>query len=338
MLNASMTKMMKLSALALLALGLSAGAAQVPDRGAIDFIHLSDTHVIQRQGIDPAALPKEIALKAKAGPNLLRFLSRVPARHHVQFLVGSGDAADGYAFQGSANAMVWGQIQYFQSIASKSPVPFYAGLGNHDLTRYSVLSGKQSSDQAVAGEARAAWIRTVSVFAKGTYYSFEKVTEGRRFLFLVLDNGYYGGALDGQAPADHNQRIQHLDHEQLYWMLGQLQAHPTEVPILVMHIPLTDDEMSHQIENVLRAGTKAPVILALVGHLHVSSAIDERPLSDGQTVFQVHTTAFFLDANNWRRIHMTKDCIWISRADDQGRAQRVIKLAATACPADLQLP
>jgi hypothetical protein len=32
---------------------------------------------------------------------------------------------------------------------------------------------------------------------------------------------------------------------------------------------------------------------------------------------------------------MTKDCIWISRADDQGRAQRVINLGATACPADL---
>jgi len=332
-------KLMKLSALSVLALGLSAGHAQAPSSpDAIDFIHLSDTHVIQTQGIDRNALPKDIAKKGSAGANLLRFVTTMPARHHIQFLVGSGDAADGYAFQGSGSRMVRGQIQYLQSIVSKSPVPFYAALGNHDVTQYSVLNGKQSSDQAVAGEARAAWIRAVPQFAKGTYYSFEKVTEGRRFLFLVLDNGYYGGPLDAQVPTDRNQRIQHLDHEQLYWMLGQLQAHPTDVPILVMHVPLTDDEMSHQIETVVKAGTRAPVVLALVGHLHVSSAIDERPLRDGQTLFQVHTTAFFADANNWRRIHMTKDCIWISRTDDQAHAQRVINLGAAACPTALQLP
>ena len=337
----SMMKMTRLSIVFLLsALGLSIGHANARADAAIDFIHLSDTHVIEKTDIRPDTLPKDIEQKQTSGARLARFLSDVPRRQHIQFFADSGDAVDGYAFRGNAGDMIRGQIQHFRAIVSKSPVPFYVTLGNHDLTQYLPIAGKTYGDQSTAGEARAAWVRTIPEFSKGTYYSVEKVAGETRYLFLFLDNGFYGGPLDGSKLTDRSPRVQHLDYEQLYWLQGQLQSHPADVPVLVMHIPLTDDEMSHQIEGVLRTGTKSPLVLALVGHLHVSSAIDDIPLRDGQSLIQVHTTAFFMDSNNWRRIRMTKDCIWISRTDDHLTAQRVVKLDANAaeCPSSLNLP
>lgn len=334
-----MRKLSVVSALAML-LGLaSAACAGAPADSAIDFIHMSDTHVIRTQGIAQAALPKDIAQKQDSGARLRRFLAEAPARYHVQFFVHSGDATDGFAYQGTGTDMVEGQIQHLRTILSQSPVPIYIALGNHDVTQYLVLGGQAYNDQSIAGEARAAWTRTMPEFGKGTYYSFEKAAGGRRYLFLMLDDGYYGGPLDTRTLIDRPARVQHFDYAQLYWMLAQLRAHPTDVPVLVMHVPLTDDEMSRQIEAVVRLGTDAPVVLALVGHLHVSSAIDDIPLRAGQTLVQVHTTAFFLGSDQWRRIRMTGDCVWISRTDDHATAQRVLAVGTdpAACPAGMTL-
>ncbi len=52
-----------------------------------------------------------------------------------------------------------------------SPLPLYAGLGNHDVQHYGLLDGRLAPDQS---NLEAAWVRKAPCFQQGTYYAFQR--------------------------------------------------------------------------------------------------------------------------------------------------------------------
>lgn len=272
------------------------------DEPTLDFIHLTDTHVIQLEGVDA----RIVAARQHFRPSLNAlpaFLADAGGKHRPAFFLITGDLIDAFRLAG-----VNGQVDAFTRATKASPAPLYLALGNHDIVHYRMdpVTGKHVADQSEAGEARATWIAAADCFRKGTYYSFEKQVGRATYLFLVLDNSYNTGE---------------IAQEQLAWLRRQVAARGERAVIVAMHIPLIENATSHAIRSAL---ADARVALVLAGHTH-RDRIAEITVGRGRTV-EVRTAAFGYGETHWRRIRLRQDRIEVYATGEPARVVKTIAL------------
>ena len=292
-----------------------------------EFMHLADTHVMDLNGVhlQVAAAREHYHHTADA---LTGFLKRIHREHDPGFAIISGDLIDAYSFLGANGAPVYGQLDRFAQIYRRSPVPLFLALGNHDILHYGARSTGTGTvpDQTSAGEARAGWIRAIDCFRHGTYYSFERRIGSTLYAFLVLDNGYYGGALAGESPGKTRQY--RLAHEQLYWLKKQAERYRNDVMILILHVPLSDDPMGQLIESAI--ADRENVALSFTGHTHDANKIEELPFHDQPAFYQVRTPGFCRSDKHWRLVRLFENRIEISPTGRPEESAEVIALPVAA--------
>lgn len=300
--------------LSLLPAVFAAGWRQNP---SVEFIHLTDTHVVDLSGVAEPLASARSHFRG-SGAALSAFLSgdRRPAA--ASFALITGDLIDAFSFAAPDGGRVYGQIAAFERATRGSRIPLYLLLGNHDIQHYAAgATGKPAADHSVAGQARAAWIGAVpSSFEKGTYYSVEKQAGGTRYVILMLDNGYSAaGSPDGAGLR--------MAHEQAYWIRRQAELHRGAVIILAMHIPLGADSASQAVKAAV-SGSRSPV-LVLAGHNH-KDGIEDIALGETAGV-QVRTAAFGYGTNNWRRIRLAPGRVEVFATGRPDQIERTIGLA-----------
>lgn len=284
---------------------------------SIDFIHISDTHVIDLQRV-AAPLVKAREHFADAERRLAALLAGAGRPKTASFALITGDLTDAFSFSGADGSTVAVQVEAFRRATEKSPIPLHLTLGNHDIQHYGLAAEgmKPAADQSVAGAARAAWTRSAECFRDGTYYEFTKQAGGTRYAFLMLDNGY-GAAGSADRPGIG------IAHEQLYWLRRRAAANAESIIILAMHIPLGKDANSEAIRSAVSGVPNIALILA--GHNH-RDQIEDFTLGASKAV-QVRTAALGYGEHNWRRVRLLADRVEIYRTGSQTDVERTIEIA-----------
>jgi predicted MPP superfamily phosphohydrolase len=289
-------------------LPLLAALAAPPQReAALNFVHLSDTHVVEPEGV-AAPLALERGHLVDGAENLSGFLEVMSAPesgpYRPAFFLITGDLVDAFRYSGDAGRDVGGQVEAFAASMKKSGVPVYLALGNHDILRLTRKNDATEADHSAAREARLAWSTTQACFRNGTYYAFERRVGATTYAFLVLDNS--------EEPAQ----------EQIDWLARQVRARPGAVIVLALHVPLGDDEPSRSIRSAL---ARARVALVLAGHTH-GSLVRRIDLGAGGAV-EVRTAAFSANPSNWRRIRLYPNRIAVYGTGEPDRVEMTVPLA-----------
>jgi 3',5'-cyclic AMP phosphodiesterase CpdA len=301
-----------LNAFLLLPVVLAAAPAGAPK---VEFLHLTDTHVTDLSSV---AEPLTAARKhfENTGGELAKFLGGSTRPPGSDFILITGDLIDGFSFAVGDGRRVFGQIDAFQRATAACRVPVFVLLGNHDIAHYGLsAAGKPAADQAVAGEARAAWIAAMPSLRQGTYYAIKRQVGATRYVVLMLDNGY------SAAGAKNAPGLQ-MAHEQLYWLRRQIEIHADATLVLAMHVPLGTDAGSQAIKGAIAGAQNIALILA--GHVH-KDGIDELALGEARTV-QVRTAAFGYGVNNWRRVCLHPDRIEVFATGKHETVEKTISL------------
>ena len=278
---------------------------------SLDFVQLSDTHLINPGEIHPA-LASALQNKKDSAARLPGVLRDLDAHVKPAFVLITGDLIDGYLYEGTSGQPVRGPMRTLQQILARSPIPIYPTLGNHDITRYHHDPAKTApaADQLIAAEARAEWARAIPNFSEGTYYAFTKQVGATTYVFLALDDG------DGLG--------RNLDYSaaQVAWVKRQIAAHSADPVILTMHIPLKGANFWDALRPVLAAAPN--VALSIVGHRH-SDGMEDADLGTCQLP-QVRTAAMFSGDNHWRKFRLAEDRIEIFASGKTGEVERVVQL------------
>ncbi len=312
----------------------------------ISFIHITDVHFCNLTGYHPVIVQGRQHYGEVTEP-LISFFRSVPEKLQSDFIVMTGDMIDYYEGETESGDMLDTQVEQFARLIEKTHIPVYLTLGNHDLESYRVGSGSITyGHQPHAGHARAAWIRNVSCFRNGTYYSRTLQVDTTTYRLIFLDNAYYTpGRPENYTPFT-------MDPYQLYWLDNELKKSDTDIEIIFMHMPLInpspddlaasrnkyflDLEDTVAIKHELKAPDKdtldlfsvlrqnSSVRLVISGHRH-SSVAHEVHLSDDYSLTHLMTGAFGRDSRNWRQIQLTGSSIIISFPGDT-KSQYVISL------------
>ncbi|MCL5743088.1 MAG: metallophosphoesterase [Acidobacteria bacterium] len=292
------------------ALLIQAGAAEP----SLEFVQLTDTHVNRLAGAE-ARVAKARSHFAPSLTTLPAFFAGPGRELRPSFYLITGDLIDAFRYEGEQGAPLYGQVEAFAQAAAGAGAPLYLALGNHDLQHYSAdpATGRLRADQSVAGEARAAWIRSAPCFAGGTYYAFDRSVGRRTYRFVVLDNGYNSGAIAA---------------EELQWLRREAGQQGGRTLLLAMHIPLADDPNSAAIKDALAA---AKIALVLAGHKH-TNGVEEIPLG-AATAVQVRTAAFGYGEKNWRRVRLRQDAIDVFSTGSADAVERTISIGLAAAAA-----
>ena len=298
--------------------GRAAGPAE---NDTLTFIHISDVHICNLTGYHPAFVQKR--LQFGNGINTYPgFLKTVPGKVNADFVVVTGDNIDYYEAETETGGMLDTQIEQYARILDNSQIPVYLTLGNHDIASYRITPGPWTgNNQLQAGKARATWMRNVTCFKDGTYYSHVFDIDTTTFRLIFLDNSYYSTPeiSDGELSFS-------VDPFQLKWLDDQMNASPSDIEIIFMHIPLpqgkpADDKILTEATSTYSSKTELFNLFSVVeknssstlifaGHNHIND-INRYILPDGDILTQVRTGALGYDANNWRVIKITKDKILI---------------------------
>lgn len=281
--------------------GLSVGSlsrASAALRSYIDFIHLSDTHII-----NPAQVhPKLLELRKNMTPTraaLPRSLAAFRRDAKADLVFATGDLIDAFSFLGADGGTALAQVEAFAAILAKSPLPVYPGLGNHDLLHYGLREDRLAPDQSVAERAKAAWIRNVSAFAEGTYYAFHRDLGGARWRFVMLNNGFQGRSPEPDAAP----LPQSFGRAQTDWLAAECRRYPGDALVIGAHIPPAGAALA-ELERAL--GARSKLALLLTGHIHASNFVRQLPLS-GARVYHIATPAYATGANHFRRVRLHAD-------------------------------
>lgn len=292
--------------LCLLLIVFTAGAWNEP---VLEFIHVTDTHVLDLNGADARmeTARRHFAPSARALP---AFFEEAGRRYNPSFFLIAGDLTDAFSYTSPDGKRIYGQVEAFLRAAARATAPLYLALGNHDIAHYSINpeTGKPRADQSVAGEARARWIAAVDCFRTGTWYSFDRQVGETAYRFLVLDDAY---------TAD-------ISHEQMNWLRREAGRQGERVLIVAMHIPLVDNAPSQAIKAALE---KARISLVLAGHSH-NDVLEEVAIG-GAPVLQVRTPAFGYGVKHFRRIRLKEDRIEVLATGDVERVEQTIRVAVT---------
>jgi 3',5'-cyclic AMP phosphodiesterase CpdA len=291
----------------------------ISKKDTITFMHLTDPHVCNLEGYHPFFVERRKQFANNCKP-FVDFISSVPQKYKSDFLVITGDNVDYYEAQTEKNGVLDTQIEQYSRLLESSLVPVYLTLGNHDIASYFVSKDlAYTNNQLHAASARAAWMRNVSSFRNGTYYSHLFRIDTTIFRFIFLDNAYYGTKeyRDDALPFL-------IDPAQLLWFDAQLRALPYDVEIVFMHMPLAKSEEKQKDAEPLSAysskgrfyniftvlGRNPSIRMFFVGHEH-ENLISNYILPNRTRLTQVMTAAFGYDPANWRVVKLTKEKILV---------------------------
>ena len=312
----------------------------------IAFIHITDVHFCNLTGYHPVIAQGRQHYGEVTEP-LINFFHSVPEKFQSDFIVITGDMIDYYEGETALGDMLDTQVEQFAHLLDKTHIPAYLTLGNHDIVSYMVdsESGRRLSHQYHANHARAAWIRNLSCFRTGTYYSRTFQVDTTTYRLIFLDNAYYAPGSQIDVPFT-------MDPYQLYWLDNELKKSDTDIEIIFLHMPLINPEsadlaptlnkyfldlndtvaIKHQLDapvkdtldlfSVLRQNSSVRRVMS--GHRHIS-VTHEVQFSADYSLTQVMTSAFGRDPRNWRQIQLTSNSIIISFPGDT-RSQFVINL------------
>lgn len=277
----------------------------------VEFLHITDTHVMKIEGIHPALVPLR-QTNLLTAPQLEGFFEGLKSKP-PDFILHTGDMLEAFRYDGDNGGIVGGQIERFHDIVKRSPVPVYLALGNRDVSWYRQAEGKQVAVRNVAmtTEARAAWRQAYGFFRENTWYSFEKKSGNAAYLFAVLDNGDI-------ADADHVRR-------QLDWLRALLARPKPSALVLALHIPLGDNPFSRSVRELL-SGLGRPV-LVLAGHNHTDDVLE---LSASPRQVQVRTASFAGGKFGSRRIVLKPDGMEVYATGDRSNLLFTIPVTGLA--------
>jgi predicted MPP superfamily phosphohydrolase len=281
------------------------------DPSSVEFVHLSDTHVTNLKIAHPG-LAASLEMKKESAARFSRVLDSLARNISPSFIVITGDLVDAYAYDSAGGPLVYRQIEVFQAIFDRSPIPIFPVLGNHDLTQYHFAADKPQpvTDQSAAADARREWRRSIPNFREGTYYTFRKIAGGAAYLFAVLDDGEAKGRHDEYAAT------------QLAWLKRQIASHPRDAIVLAMHIPLLQAPFWQGLKPIL---ADAPnVVLSIAGHRH-TDGIEEVDLGP-RRLTQVRTAAVFMGEGNWRKLRLLPDRIEIFAAGKPAQLEKTVEV------------
>ena len=301
----------------------SAAASDKTGSDTLTFIHISDIHVCNLTGYNPAFVQN----RQHFGEGIVKFpefLQTIPAKLNADMIIITGDNVDFYEAETEKGGMLDTQIEQYARLLDNSDVPVYLTLGNHDIASYRITPGPWTgNNQLEAEKARAKWMRNVPCFRDGTYYSRIFNIDTATFRFIFLDNGYYSTEEISDGELNFT-----IDPYQLRWLDAQLKASPSDVEIIFMHIPLPNGKPAdnkvlteptsayssktdiYNLFSVLEKNSSTTLIFG--GHNHIN-LINRYNLPDGDILTQVRTGALGYDSNNWRVIKITKNKILISQ-------------------------
>ncbi len=305
---------------------LNARTAKPAD--TLTFIHVSDVHVCNMTGYDPAFVNQRQQF-LKSAETFSEFLKTVPDRYNADFIVVTGDNIDYYGAETEQGNILETQVEQYADLLDQSEIPVYITLGNHDIGSYRASSATTySSTQVVSGEARASWMRNVPCLKDGTYYSRTFKIDTVTIRMIFLDNSYNATTeiYDGVLPFI-------VDQYQLQWLDSQLSESSTDIEIIFMHIPvpygqgaegkMLSEQLSafaskskyYNLLSVLEKRASARLIFA--GHKHINN-VNEYIFGDGNRMTQVMTGAYAYEPANWRLVKITGDKILISSPGKTG--------------------
>jgi UDP-2,3-diacylglucosamine pyrophosphatase LpxH len=249
------------------------------------------------------------------------FFKSNPIIERADFVTITGDLVDFYDAETSEGEMMGTQIEQFQKLLSSvTNHNVYLTLGNHDITSYP----KGSYHQYNAGTARAIWMKNMSVFANGTYYSRIYKVGATTYRLIFLDNAYFSRRTNKEQAAFI------IDQPQLHWLEYQLNESSKDKEIIFMHMPLPliknkkeeniiDLSYEEYIErtntadllDVIKKSENSSLQIIVAGHTHIND-IHQFDFSEELNFRQVLTGAFGNDTAYWRLFKLTDSEIIIS--------------------------
>ena len=293
----------------------------ISGKDTVTFIHVTDPHVCNLTGYHPFFVQKRQHYGNNFRP-LSDFFKTVPEKYRSDFVVITGDNIDYYEAQAEKGGVINRQIELYASLIDSVEIPVFLTLGNHDIASYFVGDDlSYTNDQLHSARARAAWMRNISSFKEGTYYSHILKIDTTVFRLIFLDNAYYG------TKAFSDEALPFLiDPAQLLWFDAQLNSSPTDVEIIFMHMPLAykkSEDKNVKTEPLTTYATKGKHFnlfsvlgrnssnrLFFVGHNH-DNIINNFSLPNGNRLTQVMTGCFGSNPGNWRVVKLTKNNITV---------------------------
>lgn len=260
----------------------------------LSFFHITDLHVIFNQETYPPDMMENRKQKQyDQGENRLRqFLRTIPVKKNGDMVIASGDLVDFFELETMDDKEL--PQKQFSRLINNYHVPVYLALGNHDIFTFKWKDNKLQHNQEFAGRSRASWIRNVSCFKNGTYYSKIFRVGATTYRLIFLDDSFYRF-----IPKDKT-GIPYIDKSQLYWLNAQLHELKDDIEIIIMHIPFKEAlRMGRSSNDLYSAVSKNPSCkLILAGHEH-KNIVTSFPLDQNKSIVQVQTGALVQSAKNW---------------------------------------
>jgi len=292
-----------------LSASISAVAQQID---TLSFLHITDLHIIFNQaGYHPAMIDNRLSKNYGTGePRLKEFLQTVPKQTNSDLVIATGDLCDFFEGPTPTGARMALQAEQLAQLLGESKVPVLLTLGNHDAFYFYWQEDKLKHDQNATGRAHAAWIRNISCFRDGVYYSRIYQVGTTTYRLIFLDDMFY--KFRSEIEADANE-VPYMDEAQLAWLTDQLNASDEDVEIILMHIPFPKAVIEQTKPNkLLKVLASEPSVKLIVGGHHHKNAIDVIATAAGSNIIQVQTAAFAVNSEHWRQIKLTEDRITVS--------------------------
>lgn len=281
-------------------------------KDTLSILHISDLHVI----FNPYAyIPEMMDYRAKKQYHLgeihLRsFLETVPARTSGDMVVATGDLVDFFESKTVDSTTIDIQPAAFSRLLEDYEMPILLTLGNHDIFTFDwddKLDYKLLHNQNHAGRARSLWIKNVSCFNNGTYYSKTVRAGQTRYRLIFLDDSFYQFSKE-----DRTRAIPYIDKPQLSWLKDQLNASENDIEIIFMHIPFGTKNEKYKNNELYTLIAQNPSCKLVVGGHHHKNIIKKIPAGTHDQIIQVQTDALVKNPENWRLIRLTENNILVS--------------------------
>jgi DNA repair exonuclease SbcCD nuclease subunit len=275
-------------------------------KDTLSILHITDLHIIYDLELYQEDLARNRENNDQEGASFYNFLQIIPQKTKADMIIATGDLLDSYEEEGGDATMLDSSVEQFAASISDYTVPLFLTLGNHDMVSYAWKDDARFSSQYNAGRSRAAWIRNVSCFNNGTYYSQIHEIANTTYRLIFLDNGFL------KFSPKENISIPYIDKPQLYWLKEQLQESSEDIEIIFMHVPFSLPGIQAEYSEMYSLITKNPSTrLIVAGHQHKNKLL-ELPSETGRTISQVQTGALVRNQENWRIIQLTEKNILVS--------------------------
>ncbi len=275
----------------------------------ISFLHITDTHIIFNLDFYHPGIEEGRRHYSQGIEPLKQFLQTMPEKTNSDFIALTGDMIDFFEAQTDDGEMLDFQIEQFSRLIDDCMVPVFMTLGNHDIAAYSWPDNRRVSSQLPAERTRAAWIRNISTFKEGTYFSNVINVGATNYRLIFIDNAY------NSFSPEENIKAPYIDKPQSHWLEDQIGQSEDDTEIIFMHLPVSSPndsgEPANEIYSVLSKYPSIKIVLA--GHNHINIIRDFSSTGNNR-ITQVQTDAFGRNPDNWRLIRLTENKILVSFA------------------------